>query len=443
VHLKNTTSAPQKYVLQLRYAGGAYAPGLKELAPGETLTIDIAQLRADRVPDAFGRLIPADATEGQVHWSSKGREAQGIIGRAEFSDLDHGVSASYACSNCCPDHPYASWADPGYPSIDLNQTIDLHVVLQDEDCYNTVLEPYDLSWSGLDWYLMDSGVASGDGYYQTLTGQSEGSTTFVADWNESAFWNFIDMSDYHYCEPEYSPIHYEVPVQVQARPNISGPNVVWYFGGHSPSGYATSITLTSSGGSGTQWSITAGSNKIQLSSSSGSSVDVTSTGSAFSSSAGDIQITATANGQTSSPFSLTSRKPFRLLAGSLSTTCPSSAWGYETFINYTIQDQLLANLPTAVIFNEHWSGSVVDDYSGTNWRRGAEGSFTSVSFSDWIGGENPALPPSPSISCGNTTNVQHWGQEWWVGNSTSGTGVKVQSNTLQKRRGSAIHLNIQ
>jgi hypothetical protein len=65
------------------------------------------------------------------------------------------------------------------------------------------------------------------------------------------------------------------------KPDISGPNAVWWFNGETPNGsaYPTSITLTSSGGSSTTWSVTQTDAKVNLSTSSGSYVAVTPTGS--------------------------------------------------------------------------------------------------------------------------------------------------------------------
>ena len=76
-----------------------------------------------------------------------------------------------------------------------------------------------------------------------------------------------------YCYPDPPP-----------PPTISGPNTVWWFSGATPSGYNTSITLTSSGGSATTWAVTAGANEVTLSSTSGASITVESSGTAFSSS---------------------------------------------------------------------------------------------------------------------------------------------------------------
>src|SRR3989442_12036300 len=127
-----------------------------------------------------------------------------------------------------------------------------------------------------------------------------------------------------YCYPDPPP-----------PPTISGPNTVWWFSGATPSGYNTSITLTSSGGSATTWAVTAGANEVTLSSTSGASITVESSGTAFSSSAGDVKITATANNDTSPAFGVTTRKPYRLVAGAIVNQCDST-YGYIDILNYTI-----------------------------------------------------------------------------------------------------------
>jgi hypothetical protein len=232
--------------------------------------------------------------------------------------------------------------------------------------------------------------------------------------------------------------------KVTVQPGISGPNTVWYFGGESPSGYATQIGLSSVGGHSGIWEITQGADKVSLSSSTGSQTTVSSTGTVFSSAPGDIKVRITVNAVASDPFAITSRTPHRLVPGQIITQC-SSTWGYETWINYTIQDQLLATLPSGVPLNEEWTTAVVDDSAGTNWRRGPEGSFNAPSpqFADFIQGEHVELPPIPLPGCaGNNTKVQHWGQGWWIGSLTIGAGRRVQSNTLQKYRDYAAHEGI-
>jgi hypothetical protein len=103
VYIKNVTNRPQQYSLQLTFAGGVYALGLKTLAAGETVALDVRALRDHQVPDTAGRTIPRKVTRGQVSWSVVGADRLGLIGRAEQADVVGGLSSSYACSNCCPD----------------------------------------------------------------------------------------------------------------------------------------------------------------------------------------------------------------------------------------------------------------------------------------------------------------------------------------------------
>ena len=54
VYLKNTTTTPQEYVLQLTQAGEAYSLGLRTIEAGETVTVDIKTLRDTQAPDERG-----------------------------------------------------------------------------------------------------------------------------------------------------------------------------------------------------------------------------------------------------------------------------------------------------------------------------------------------------------------------------------------------------
>lgn len=435
VFLKNTTTTKVIYHLQISHEGGTYAPGIKEIEPGQTLAIDVRRLRDEQVPDAFGNTIPSNARSGQVRWTIKSTTQYAMIGRAEHTDHEHGVSASYACLSCCPETTYAVWIADDPTAVGVGGTVELYVMMQDEDCYHNLSAEYSMPFPYLnDWYLGDTGIATSYSD-STVYGVSDGQTTFYADAPGVAY-HVEGYEGGWYCALDQFSAPAQAPVQTV--PSISGPNNVWHFGGQSPSGYDLSITLTSSAGGSTTWALVAGSDKVNLSSTSGQSIQVTSNGSTFSSAVGDIKVTATANSQTSPQFAITSRKPFRLAVTSSDTvTCPDSTWGWETRIHYAVQDQLLSNLPSGVPLNEKWSTGLINDWSGTNWRRGAEGSITSVTFDDLIQGEHVNLPPNPTTACSNNSAVQHWGQEWWIGSLTPGSGVKVQDKTLQKRRGFA------
>ena len=153
---------------------------------------------------------------------------------------------------------------------------------------------------------------------------------------------------------------------------------------------------------------------------------------------------ATANGVTSSPFSLTTRKPNLSVPGTITNACDST-WGYLTTLNYTVKDQLNTLLPSHMPTNEDWTTGPVNDYNGTNWRQSIATGFdeSGSAFADAIGGENLSLPPNPVPTCdGNSTSVQHWGQEWRVGSTASGFGSRIQTDTLQKYVGHAAHVGI-
>lgn len=205
VHIKNTTNAPQKYLLQLSFPGGAYAPGLRTLAAGESTTIDIRSLREQQLPDALGRTIPESATFGQVHWSTKGSDKHALIGRAEHVDAEHGVAASYACVNCCPDNPYYAWTDPASAPISSGSTLTIVPWLQDIDCYENVLEAYEVSAGGMQWQSTNTSVATVS--LGEVTSVGPGTASILGDY--STYWFWEQQVD---CEYDPYNVGYETPV---------------------------------------------------------------------------------------------------------------------------------------------------------------------------------------------------------------------------------------
>ncbi len=310
----------------------------------------------------------------------------------------------------------------------------------DNECSGSWVYP--VSASSFSWSSSNSSVASVDtGFVSCLSPGNAGVTgTYQPFLLDDAY----DNSGPEDCNCYTVPVSPDTSTSVAVQPIITGPNTVWYFGGQNPTGYATQITLSSSGGSGTTWTVVSGSNKVSLSTTTGAETAVTSTGNVFSSAVGDIKVKARANNVDSTEFSITSRTPYRWVAGSISTNCDATN-GYLTLISYTAQDQLLAALPSDVPYNEKWTTGITNDFSGTNWRRGPEGAGVSQGslMQDLIGGENVNLPPVPVPLCnGDSTAIQHWGQEWWVGSATIGVGRRAQTNTLQKYKGRAAHTSI-
>jgi len=224
-------------------------------------------------------------------------------------------------------------------------------------------------------------------------------------------------------------------------PGINGPDTFWTFNGQSPDdyNYPISINLTSTGGSGTTWYVQSGADKVHLSSTSGSTIAVSSSGTAFSTTPGDIQIVASINVGpvvvSSAPKSVTSRVPYKLLPGTIVPMCDND-YGYKTHINYTIYDNLNTAMPPfAIGVNEAWTTGVAVDYLGNNWLQPRAQGFLdteSPNFADEITGPyETGSTPTPSC-VGLDTAVQHWGQEWYVGSVTPGVGVAVQTDVLYR-----------
>ncbi len=433
--LWNPTDSPQDIVATFYYGNGSgkYTVPIRLDAQASTM-IDMAMLIMEKKPDADGNIFPSNIQEGSAQFASaKGRNEQITLVIAGGLYNVATATCGSTCINCCGDSNFG--ISPNPIICPLGGTVPLSSTAV--DCYG--YEVYPSSWSSSNTSVMtvdNSGV---------VTGVAVGSANITANFTYVPTYTGQICMPYPYCPGTASPAP-QAPATV--KPKISGPNTVWFFSNLTVSGYTTSAQLTANGGdSSTTWNITAGSDKITVSSFTGSSINVLSSGTAFSSSVGDVNLTATSNGQTSDPFSMTTRVPYLLVPGSVTTAC-NTAYGYLTTANYEIEDQLLSAMPSAVPLNENWTTSVVNDYPGgtTNWTIGQPGSFTTQTpdfshFADHMsGGFNN---PTPMPTCdGNSTLVQHIGQEWRIGSLASGFGSRVQTDTVQQYIGHAAHLSI-
>jgi hypothetical protein len=143
-----------------------------------------------------------------------------------------------------------------------------------------------------------------------------------------------------------------------------------------------------------------------------------------------VTIIATANGQNSSPFYITTRKPYQMLPAGNSPSC-SGQYGYTSTLQYLVQDQLLSALPLNTDYNEQWT-TTVTPVAGNNWLRPSEtpGTTNGNILFDLISGPgDPSASPLP-VCTGDSTEVQYWGQEWRLGTQLTGVGPRVQTDTL-------------
>ena len=125
------------------------------------------------------------------------------------------------------------------------------------------------------------------------------------------------------------------------------------------------------------------------------------------------------------------------------THAANATWGYLTHITYQALDDKEKPIKGFDV-NEKWTTGVVNDDATANWPRGPEGAFhaTGSTFADQIGGVGAGGTPAPKAPKKKklgSHKVQHWGQEWYIGSLTVGSGTKVQTNTLQKFQDHATH----
>jgi len=179
VYIKNTTSVEQKYIAHLNYEGGNYRMGLKRLAPGETVTIDIRALRDKQILDDEDQTIPLDVGHGQVRWTliqSEGTDPLALIGRAEQVDEVKGISSTYACQNCCGDFFQESYVTPSSVTGTAGDSVTMSAFELHSDCYGYTY-PMEQSAS---WSSSDAAAATVSGGLVTLI--DAGQTTITATW---------------------------------------------------------------------------------------------------------------------------------------------------------------------------------------------------------------------------------------------------------------------
>src|SRR5690348_8455569 len=376
----NPSREPEDLVATFSYLDGSTGYKLPvHLDAYASANIDMASLIEAQQPDTDGKVIPRGTTEGRVVVSSP----KGLNTRIEFalSSSAFNVTTATCCPNCtCCFGTFYVYMSPSSATVGTSNTTQLHFM--------------DNEWGGVDDDSCDVDWSSENTSYATVSTpdciNTGGVVTGVAaggvDIHASEIVN--PSGQVCSCSPGCPGYLAEADASVAVIPVISGTNTVWYFNGQTVSGYTTTATLTANGAnSSATWTITAGSNKISLSTSTGSSTNVSSSGTVFSGAVGDITLTVTSGGQTSAPFALTTRLPYELVAGAVTTTC-SDSYGYDTHVNYTIEDQLGSLLPSTVPLNENWTTGVADDYSGENWGRTNPGGTTvsNSAFYDEIGG---------------------------------------------------------
>lgn len=220
-------------------------------------------------------------------------------------------------------------------------------------------------------------------------------------------------------------------------PSISGSNpTVWWFRGQNPasSTYPVSVTLTSSAGSSTTWSVSQSDSKVNLSASTGAQITVSSTGQHFSAQNNDISITATANGEQSAPFTITAKTPWKLTAVPPYTGCNPTPYSYNTELQYNLVDNLSITMSNNIGWNEVVAADACENGSNwCNWAIATSPGTTNPVIDDLSPptlDKNPTPAPTCTGSPNGTTRYRSASQSISVGTSTAGSGVLVQTDYL-------------
>ncbi len=206
VYIKNETDMSRNFIVHLKYDGGQYTPGIKEIKPRQTVAIDFQELRDRQIPDDMGSVIPLDIMTGQIAWSARGREAKTLSGRSEQISMYGGVVNTYSCFNCCENSTADTWINPQAAAIVREAETWFMANQTETNCYQQQYGPFVANVSM--WSSTETDVATvSDGLvYGAGVGYSEiGATVPTVLW-------------FHwgggYCEPWYDEVYRHGSVEV-------------------------------------------------------------------------------------------------------------------------------------------------------------------------------------------------------------------------------------
>jgi len=211
VTVTNIGNQPAPFQVEIRYPGGPYSLGRRELSVGETMTFDLRRMRDEQQPDRLGKTLPQDLDRGQFHWSiSVTPNEPKIIGRAEVVSRSGRVTSSYSCPTCCPDSGPAGHFDPNAYGLSVDGFVYTNAHGDYYDCYGNF---YAGSFSWLQMWTYDPGIAT-VGSEARLNGIGVGDTNVVGQYDTVDY--YTDGMD---CYRSYGSASDQAPVSVLAAPD--------------------------------------------------------------------------------------------------------------------------------------------------------------------------------------------------------------------------------
>ena len=328
-------------VVELWFPGGTYSFPMQTIGQGQTVALDITQVRDAQIKDPFGNVLPKDLQVCQVQWY--GRDSMRFIGRLVVYDPLIAVSSSFSCLNACVCPPSFTdgFISPGSIQGVVGNQAALSVTEQDTNCSATVFT-YPVT-SGVLFSTSNPSVITTNGFTATLVGV--GSARITATWGSQTVTDNGPCLPGEICGERCSAfsINATASSSVTSRPTVS-------ISGNAPTSLVVGtrgnqIALSASGspaGGAYSWSTSSG----HVSLTNATSPSVTVTAASASSAQGDVTITVSysLNGQQAqASIKLTVKSPTSL--GLVSTTsqssgnCGTGSAGWMRIVQWQILDQ--------------------------------------------------------------------------------------------------------
>ena len=419
----NGGTKPTAARVRINFHGGSYEIKSKTLAPGEQLWIDVGDLKQRQMPDEKGNVIPLFVTSGTYEIEDMSDANLGSLFEGKLTVDKTFGHAAYGCASCCGDD--LGWLDPNplATAVGAGAQDDLWGT-------NACTGLFDLRTStSFSWSSSNTGVATmgpGKGWVNGISAGTSNVTGYFQSRLDDGFGS---------CKFQNVPGGGVGNV----KPKITGQNTLWWFNGQdpAPSDYPTSVTLSSSGGPSTTWTVPAGAARVHLSATTGAQTIVTSTGTHFSGAQGDISIQATINNQSSDPFTMTAKTVWKLVArqNPPPTQCFSSPTNYITTVSYDLHDNFDSVMSTDVGWNEVLGAATSENGSNWgNWPPVAMGAATNP-LDDLVGAPdphvNPTMHPLPTCTGQNNGTTRFMAVPQTIKAGTTGSGgIQVQTDTL-------------
>ncbi|MGH9827261.1 MAG: hypothetical protein ACREDR_28870, partial [Blastocatellia bacterium] len=222
--LKNTESPDptpklRTAVVELWFPGGTYSFPMQTVAQGETISLDITQVRDAQVKDSFGNALPKDLQMCQVQWY--GRDNVHFIGRLVVYDPELGVSSSFSCAGVCPCPATFSngFISPGSIRGIAGSQVLLSVTEQDSNCSGTIFS-YNVTASA-SFSTSNASVVTVSGSTGTLGGP--GTATLIATWGTQSVTDNGPCLPREICGDRCSVVFINTTAQasVEVIPNIT------------------------------------------------------------------------------------------------------------------------------------------------------------------------------------------------------------------------------